>query len=90
MELMAGRPSKGLDLPPLSRDATVASARIEGGGSTRQFVVGLSINIIRSTSDISYETGRSIRVIPVFDCVGSTRSPPGLRKIFLNDFNGMS
>jgi hypothetical protein len=73
MELMIRRPTKGL--LSLSQDATVASVRIEGGG-TRQFVVGLSINFIRSTSDISYEIDRSIRFLPAFDCADSTRSPP--------------
>jgi hypothetical protein len=76
MELMTGRSHKGLDLPPLYRDATVASVRIEGGGGTRQLVAGLPINFIRSTGDVSYGTDRSIHFFPAFDCTCLTRSPP--------------
>ena len=90
MELMTGRSHKGLDLPLLSQGTMVAFARIEGGGCTRQFITGLSVNFIRSTSNISYEFDHSIRFLPVFDFTGLTRSPPGLRKIFLSNFNGMS
>ena len=90
MELMIRRPGKGLDLLPLFRGTTVASLRIEESCSKHRFVAGLSLYVIHSVSDISYETGRSIRFLPAFYCAGSTRNPPGLRKIFINNLNGMN
>jgi hypothetical protein len=76
MELITGRPHKGLVLLPLYRDVTTASVRIEGGGGTRQFIAKLSLYLIHLVSDISCETDRSIHFLPVFDCAGLTRSPP--------------
>ena len=90
MELMIRRPGKGLDLLPLFRGTTVASLRIEEICSKHRFVAGHSSYIIHSVGDISYETGCSIRFFQASDCTDSTRSPLGPRKIFINNFNGMS
>jgi hypothetical protein len=76
MELMTGRLHKGLDLPPPSRDVTVASVRGDSGGSTGRLTAKLSLYFIQSVSDISYGMGHSIVFFPAFDCASLTRSPP--------------
>jgi len=90
MELMIRRPTKGVDLLPLFQDATEASVRTEESSGRELFVAGHSSYIIHSVSDISCETGHSIRFFQASDCTDSTRSPLGPRKIFINNFNGMS
>ena len=90
MELLIRRLTKGLDLLPMPRDATMASVRIEEKSDRHQFAARLSSNFIHSVSDISYETDRPICFFQASDCTDSTRSPLGPRKFLLYNFNGMS
>ena len=90
MELIIRRLTKGLDLLPLSRNTAMASVGVEDSFGRDQFAADLSLSVIHSVSNISCETGRSIRFFHVYDSMDSTRNPFGLRKIFLNNYNGMS
>ncbi len=76
MELMIRRPTKGLDLLPLSQDATVTSVGIEENSGGHQFLERHSLYLIHLVSDISYEAGHSIRFFQAFDRAALTRNPP--------------